>query len=241
MPTEAVEYTADGLHMVGHLALPEGMAGKRPGIVVFPEIFGLSQHAINRANRLAAHGYVALASDLHGDRLLNENLDAARKLAEGMRSDVTKIRARAEGALQALLARPDVDSARIGAIGFCFGGTMALELGRGGADVHAIVGFHSGLATPRPQDAANIKGKVLVCIGADDPGVNAAQRAAFETEMREGKVNWQMNVYGNAVHSFTNPEAGKMGRPEFAAYDEQTDNRSWAEMCRFFEEVFGRL
>jgi dienelactone hydrolase len=241
MPTASVEYTADGLHMIGHLATPQSLTGKRPGILVFPEIFGLTQHAINRADRLAEHGFVALACDLHGNRLLNEDLDSARQLAEPLRADPLKMRARAEVGLQALSARPEVDTGKIGAIGFCFGGTMALELGRSGADVHAIVGFHSGLATRRPQDAKNIKGKVLVCIGADDPGVNADQRAAFETEMREGGVNWQMNVYGGAVHSFTNPEASKLGRPEFAAYHEQTDRRSWAEMCRFFEEVFGKV
>jgi dienelactone hydrolase len=115
---------------------------------------------------------------------------------------------------------------------------MALELARSGAAVGAVVGFHSGLGTTQPQDAKNIKGKVLVCLGAEDPGIDAKQRAEFEQEMREGGVNWQMSLYGGVVHSFTNPEADKMGRPDFARYDEQTDKRSWAEMLSLFDEVF---
>ena len=238
MKTETIEYSADGLHMVGHLAYQPGAGEKRPGVLVFPEAFGLSEHAKSRAERLAELGYVALAGDLHGDQFITQKLDEAMGLLAPLRSDVSKIRARSKGALDALLTRPEVDATRIGAIGFCFGGTMALELARGGANVGAIVGFHSGLATSAPQDAKNIKGKVLVCIGADDPGIDAAQRAAFEQEMRDAKVNWQMSLYGGVVHSFTNPEADKMGRPEFARYDAQTDKRSWAEMLALFNEVF---
>jgi dienelactone hydrolase len=230
MQTETVEYDADGLHMVGHLAFDPAQAGPRPGILVFPEAFGLGQHAISRAERLAGLGYVALACDLHGDRYLTKGLDEALGLLGPLRADPLKIRARSKGGL---------DAGKIGAIGFCFGGTMALELGRAGADVGAIVGFHSGLSTALPEDAKAIKGKVLVCIGADDPGIDAAQRSAFEAEMRAGGVNWQMSLYGGVKHSFTNPEADKLGRPEFAAYDAQTDKRSWAEMLALFDEVFG--
>jgi dienelactone hydrolase len=102
------------------------------------------------------------------------------------------------------------------------------------------VGFHSGLATARPEDAKNIRGRVLVCIGADDPSIPPEQRQAFEREMREGRVDWQMNLYGGVVHSFTNPEAGRLGRPEMARYDARADARSWAEMLAFFGEIFGR-
>ncbi len=134
--------------------------------------------------------------------------------------------------------RPEVDQTRIAAIGFCFGGTMALELARSGAPVAGVVGFHSGLATAAPQDAQNIKGKILVCIGADDPGIPAEQRSAFEREMREGKVDWQMKLYGGVVHSFTDPEADGRGNPERARYDARADRRSWAEMRAFFDEIF---
>ncbi len=238
MPTQTLAYDADGLGMQGHLCLPDATQGRRPGVLVFPEAFGLGAHAKARAERLAGLGYVALAGDLHGGQYNAGGLDEALGLLGPLRADISKTRARAAGALQALLAQPGVDPDRIAAIGYCFGGTMALELARSGAAVHAVVGFHSGLATPAPQDARNIRGKVLVCIGADDPSIDEAQRTAFEHEMRDGRVNWEMNVYGNTVHSFTNQDADKLGKPEFAAYNAQTDARSWAAMTALFEEVF---
>ena len=116
---------------------------------------------------------------------------------------------------------------------------MSLELARSGADIRGVVGFHSGLGTAQPQDAKVIKARILVCIGADDPGVPPEQRAAFEQEMRAGMVDWQLHLYGGVVHSFTNPDAEKLGRPEFARYDAQADARSWASMMTFFSEIFG--
>ncbi len=115
---------------------------------------------------------------------------------------------------------------------------MALELARGGAGIAAVTGFHSGLGTPNPQDARNIKGKVLVCIGADDPSIDADARRAFEEEMTAGGVNWQMSVYGGTVHSFTNKEADKLNQPDFVAYSKQADERSWSEMLSLLDEVF---
>ena len=238
MRKEITTYEADGLHMVSELHWDDSHSGPRPGILVFPEAFGLGANARSRAERLAQLGHVALACDLHGDARLIEDLPAVMPIIESLRSDPARIRARASSALKALTNRPEVDSRRIAAIGYCFGGTMALELARGGADIAGAVGFHSGLATVAPQDSANIKGKVLVCIGADDPGIPPEQRAAFEAEMRAGKVNWQMNLYGGVVHSFTNPDADKLGQPEFARYDAQADARSWAEMRAFFDEIF---
>ena len=237
MPATTIDYTADGLAMKGHLAT-DGTSGTRPGILVFPEAFGLGAHAKSRAERLASLGYIALAADLHGNQYNSTTLDEALGLLAPLREDPSKTRARATGALQTLLAQPGVDPNRIGAIGYCFGGTMALELGRSGAPIAAIAGFHSGLATKTPEDAKNIKARVLVCIGADDPGIDAAQRAAFEAEMKAGRVNWQLSLYGNTVHSFTNPDADKLGRPEFAAYNKQADDRSWSEMLTLFTEAF---
>ena len=239
MHIQDLEYEADGLHMIGHLAFDPSISDPRPGILIFPEAFGLSKLAISRAERLASLGYVALACDLHGEKHVAPNLDDALQLLAPWRSDPAKVRARAGGGLDALLTRPEVDATRIGAIGFCFGGTMALELARGGADVGAVVGFHSGLGTPAPQDARNIKGKVLVCVGAEDPAIPPDQRIAFEQEMQDGGVNWQMSLYGGVKHSFTNPDADKAGRPHFAAYHEQSDKRSWAEMLSLFNETFG--
>jgi dienelactone hydrolase len=158
-------------------------------------------------------------------------------LINELRADPLQIRARAAGALAALTANPRVHGQKTAAIGFCFGGTMALELARGGADVAAIVGFHAGLATTRPEDANNIKGRVLACIGADDPGIPPDQRAAFETEMRTGGVNWRLDLYGGVVHSFTNENADRLGRPEFARYDAEADRLSWNAMLDLFEQT----
>jgi dienelactone hydrolase len=231
-------YEADGLHMSGALFLPTA-SGKRPGVLVFPEIFGLGDHALDRARRLAELGYAALACDLHGDRTVITDLPTVMQVAGPLREDPLRIRARGEPALAALAARPEVDASQLAAIGFCFGGTMALELARGAADLRAVVAFHAGLATKRPEDAKNIKARVLVCTGADDPGVPLEQRTAFEGEMRAGKVAWEMHLYGGTVHSFTNPEADRMGRPEMARYDARADRLSWAAMDALFGEVFG--
>jgi dienelactone hydrolase len=229
-------YPADGLNMKGTLYLPRA-AGPVPGVVVFPEAFGISDHARGRARRLAEMGYAALAADLHGDAKLIEDLAAAMPIINQLRENPLHTRARANGALAALTARPEVAGQPMGAIGFCFGGTMALELARSGADVKAVVGFHSGLATTRPQDAEAITGRVLVCIGADDPGIPAEQRAEFEKEMKAGGVNWRLDLYGGVVHSFTNEHADRLGRPEFARYDAEADRLSWLAMQDLFEQT----
>jgi dienelactone hydrolase len=239
MNTETLTYEADGLRMISHLYYDEGGAGPRPGVLVFPEAFGLGQHAKSRAERLAGLGYVALACDLHGEGCVLSDLKETMALIEPLRADPFRTRARASAALDALRGRAEVDASRIAAIGFCFGGTMALELARSGADVAGVVGFHSGLATTRPEDAKNIRGKILVCIGADDPSIPLEQRTAFEKEMREGGVDWQMALYGGVVHSFTNPAADSRGMPQMARYDAKADARSWAEMRAFFDEIFG--
>ncbi len=147
------------------------------------------------------------------------------------------MRARAQAGLETLKKQKLVDPQRIAAIGYCFGGTTVLELARDGADVKGVVSFHGGLSTPTPQDAGNIKGKVLVLHGADDPYVKAEEVAAFQQEMRDAKVDWQFISYGNAVHSFTNKAAGT-DNSKGAAYNEKADKRSWEAMRAFFAEIF---
>ena len=235
MHSETLTYQADGLTMQSRLFF-EPAEAPRAGVLVFPEAFGLGPHAISRAERLAALGYVALACDLHGQGEVIDDLGQAIGLIKPLMEDPLRTRARTEGALTALTARSEVDASRVAAIGFCFGGTMALELARSGADIRAAVGFHSGLATARPADAANIRAKVMVCIGADDPMINPEQRAAFEAEMREGGVDWQMHLYGNTVHSFTNSEADQRGMPDAIRYSAEADARSWASLQTLFAE-----
>ena len=239
MRTEDIEYELDGQRYVGRLAVDDSQQGTRPAVLVCHEGPGLDDHAKWRAERLAGLGYIAFALDYHGDGKPLPMDQVMEKLGP-MMADPTGTRAVGTAGLNVLLAQPETDKNRVAAIGYCFGGTMALELARGGADLKAVVGFHSGLATARPEDAKNIVGSVLVCIGAEDPIIPPAQRIAFEEEMRAGNVDWRMNVYGGAAHSFTNKAAANLNMPGIAS-EARTDERSWRAMLDFFDEVFGEV
>ncbi|HEY4042301.1 MAG TPA: dienelactone hydrolase family protein [Rhodopila sp.] len=237
MRHETLTYQADGLTMQSQLFF-EPASGRHAGVLVFPEAFGLGSHATSRAERLAKLGYVALACDLHGNGRVVDDLQEAIGLLQPLLADAKRTRARASGGLKALTARAEVDATRVASIGFCFGGTMSLELARAGEDLKAVVGFHSGLAASPPKsDAKSIKPRVLVCIGADDPMIPPEQRLAFETEMREAGVDWQMHLYGGTVHSFTNPEAAQRNMPDAIRYSAEADARSWASMQELFSET----
>jgi dienelactone hydrolase len=233
-----IEYSADGVRMIGQYAVDDIKQGKRPGILVCHEGNGLTDHTKKIAARLAGLGYAAFAMDYYGDgKPLATPAEWTARMAP-WRTDRTHIRLRANAALATLAAQKEVDPARLAAIGYCFGGTTALELGRCGADVKAIVGFHSGLSTPRPEDARNIKGKVLVCIGADDPIIPPEQRTAFEAEMKMGGCDWRLHLYGGTGHSFTNPDVDTRSIEGFF-YHADTDRRSWSAMIELFNETLG--
>jgi dienelactone hydrolase len=232
-----VSYEAEGVTMVGRMAVPDG-SGLRPGILIAHEATGLDDHQRARAERFADEfGYVAFALDYVGGGSLVTGKEMAERIGP-LAADVERVRAVGKAGLDVLVAEPRTDPERVAAIGYCFGGTMALELGRSGADLVAVVGFHSGLSTTRPQDAADMKAKVLVCLGADDPIVPPAQRSGFEEEMRAGGVDWQMHLYGNTKHSFTRPNANESGFPG-VEYDAVADARSWRAMLDLLGEVFG--
>jgi dienelactone hydrolase len=237
MDERRIDYTAEGIAMVGLLVVPDG-EDRRPGVLVSHEGPGQSDHERTIARRLAELGYVAFALDYNGG---GERMTDREEMFErvGMLiGDQDQTRRLGHAGLEQLLAEPRVDPHRIAAIGFCFGGTMSLELGRAGEDVKAIVGFHAGLGSARPDDARNIRGRVLACIGADDPIVPPAQRIAFEEEMRAAGVDWRMNLYGGVQHSFTNPAAAEANLPGIV-YDQRTAERSWRAMLDLFEETFG--
>jgi dienelactone hydrolase len=236
MANKTLEYRDGAVSLKGYLA-DDGRSGARPGVVLFPEAFGIGEHVMERARRLSAVGYVALAADPYGEGAQAKDLPGAIQMMTDVRSDVNRWRARAQAALDALSAQPGVDRARLAAIGYCFGGSTALELGRSGAPLAAIVSFHGGLEAPRPEDARNIRAKVLVCHGANDPLIPPEQVAAFEALMRGTTVDWQVCSYGGAVHSFTNPDADKLGNPALA-YNAAADRRSWAAMLALFQEAF---
>jgi dienelactone hydrolase len=238
MKTQDIEYTVGGVTYVGTLKVDDAKSGKRPGVLVAHEGGGLTDHARNIAGRLAQAGYVAFALDYYGGGKPLADLGQAMPRIMAFMAEPQGIRDITTAALKVLADQPETDASKLAGIGYCFGGTTVLELARSGADVKATVGFHSGLSTARPDDAKNIKGKVLVQIGRDDPIIPPEQRIAFEDEMSKGKVDWRMMVYGNAGHSFTNPDVGAMGREGFA-YDKSADERSWRAMLDLFNEAFG--
>jgi dienelactone hydrolase len=240
MHTENIEYRIGGQRFVGHLAVDRGRPRGRPGVLLCHEGPGLSENARVRANRLAALGYVAFALDYIGEGRTIPRDELKARLGPLM-ADPLRTRALGRAGLDILKAQPEVDASRMAAIGFCFGGTMALELARGGEDLRAVLGFHAGLATSRPQDAGSIRASVLVCIGAEDPMIPPDQRAAFEAEMRAGGVaDWRLYLYGAAAHGFTNRSAGLAGIAGLE-YHALTDERTWRIMLDFFEERLGTV
>src|SRR5262249_5193216 len=213
MQTQDIDYAADGMTLRGHLAFNEG-EGRRPGVLVFHEGVGLGDFAMRKARQLASLGYVALAADMFGERRQARNLQEVATLVGGLRAEPEQLRGRAQAALATLAGLPQVDRARLAAIGFCFGGSVVLELARSGADLKAIVSFHGVLATKLPAAEGRVKASVLVLTGAEDPLAPPDQVAAFEDEMRAARVaDWQVVSYGNTLHGFTNPAAdGSMMR-----------------------------
>jgi dienelactone hydrolase len=240
---QAIEYEVDGTTMVGVLAADEtldekGGASPRPGVVLFHEGGGQDENVRSRAERLAALGYIAFAADYFGGGQ-QFPLDRAQARLGELMSDPDQIRGLARAGLDTLLADSRVDAARVGAFGYCFGGTMALELGRSGADLRAIVGFHPGLGTKRPEDSRNIVASVLMLCGADDPILPPETRQAFENEMREaGVTDWRLELYGGVGHSFTNPDIDARGLGDAFRYNRRADERSWASATALLAECF---
>src|SRR5579863_8624398 len=199
MKTETIEYKDGDVTLRGYLAYDEKKSGKRPGVLVMPEAFGLGEHAKKRAERLAELGYVAFAGDPYGDGVEVSSLPEAMKLATPLFTDPAKLRKRGRAALDRLASMEQTDPARLAAIGFCMGGTFSLELARDGAPLKGIVSFHGGLQTQRPAAAGQVAAKILVCTGADDPFVPVAQVTAFEEEMTKAGADWQVVSYGGTV------------------------------------------
>jgi dienelactone hydrolase len=237
MQTQDIDYRSEAVNLRGYLAFDEKAAGRRPGVLVFHEGLGLGDFAMARARMLAELGYVALAADMFGERQQARNLQEVAKLVDDLRNQPETLRARGRAALATLATLPQVDADRLAAIGFCFGGSVVLEIAREGADLKAAVSFHGVLTTRTPAASGKVKASVLVCTGADDPLAPSEQVKAFEDEMRAAQVrDWQVISYGNTLHGFTNPAAdGSMMRT--ALYSARADRRSWASMRGLFDEV----
>jgi dienelactone hydrolase len=238
MKTETIEYKDGDVTLRGYHAVDETKTGKRPGVLVMPEAFGLGAHAKSRAERLAQLGYVALAGDPYGNGIELADLPEAMKHAMPLFSDPKKFRARGHAALDKLASLPNVDSSRLAAIGFCMGGTFSLELARDGAPLKGIVSFHGGLQTQKPAEQGAVKAKVLVLTGADDTMIPPDHVNAFEAEMTKAGADWQVLTYGGTKHSFTNPNSDSLNMPGIG-YNKAVDERSWKQMTAFFQEIFG--
>jgi dienelactone hydrolase len=235
LKTEKVNYKHGSTLLEGYLAYDDTIQGKRPGVLVVHCFRGLRDFVKERAEQLANLGYIAFALDMYG--VLPKDDQEAFAFAKIYGDDRPLMRSRANAGLEILRGYKLTDVKRIGAMGYCFGGGVVLELARSGAEVAGVVGFHANLSTPNPDDAKNIKGKVLILHGADDPLVPTDHVLAFQDEMRVAKVDWQMVFYGGAVHGFTMPETGTdPSKP--VAYNEKADQRSWEAMKTFFREVF---
>jgi dienelactone hydrolase len=236
MKIETLKYSDGETTFLGYLADPEG-SGRRPGVLIAHEAPGLNDHPKRRARMIAELGYVALAADLYGNGRVAQKPEESQQLMAPLREDIPRLRRHTSAALDALGKLPQVDPKRLGAMGYCFGGLAVLELARTGAPVAGTVSFHGILGTKTPDDAKNIKGKILACTGADDPLVPPEQIAAFAQEMTKAGIDWQVVTYGGAKHAFTNPDAN---RPPVLAYNAAADARSWDAMQGFWFEIFGK-
>lgn len=235
--TETVEYSANGVPMEGFVAYDDTVTTPRPGILIAHDWMGLGNFTKEKAQLLAKEGYVAFAVDIYGKGIRPRNADEAKTLSTKFKDDRCLLRQNMQAAFDKLKSMKEVNPNKIVVMGYCFGGTAALEFARSGAPVVGTVSFHGGLSTPTPQDAKNIKGRILALHGADDPNVPPAEVAAFQKEMKDGGVTWDFVAYKGAVHAFTDPNAGN-DNSKGVAYNPEADQKSWARFEKFLKEVF---
>lgn len=235
--TETVEYKLGDTTFEGAVAFDDASKDKRPGVLIIHDWMGVTDYTRSIAQEIAKMGYVAFAADIYGKGVRPADAQAASAEAGKYKSDRKLLRERVTAGFAQLTKHELVDGKKCVAIGYCFGGTTVLELARSGADIAGVVSFHGGLDSLTPEDAKQIKAKVLVLHGADDPFVKTPDIAAFQEELRKAGVDWQMVYYGNAVHSFTKKAAGN-DKSKGNAYHEPSARRSWEAMKAFFDEIF---
>ncbi len=237
---QEVKYLAGDTPLHGYLAYDDSIQGRRPGILVVHEWWGHDDYARNRARMLAGLGYTALAVDMYGEGKRAAHPDDARRFASELKQNFPLAKARFLAGLELLQQHPTVDSKRIAATGYCFGGGIVLEMARAGVDVDGVVSFHGSLTTANPAQPGVVKAKVVVLNGADDPFVKPEDIARFEQEMEAAGVSYRFVNYPGAKHAFTNPEADSFAK-QFGlplAYNAEADVQSWKAMQDFFDELF---
>lgn len=236
LKNRTVDYVYGGKTFQGYLAWDDAVAGKRPGVLVVHEWWGLNDYARSRADQLAKAGYVAFAADMYGGGKVAAHPDEAGKMAGEVRANVQEWLGRAEAALQTLRAQPTVDPARLAAIGYCFGGATVLQLAYGGAELKAVASFHGSLFPPEQPE--KIKAKIWIFHGGKDPFVKAETLEQVRAALMQGKIAARIIVYPDAVHSFTVSGSEKLGIAG-AAYDAKADRESWQALLEALREAFG--
>ncbi|GAB4514232.1 MAG: dienelactone hydrolase family protein [Sulfuricaulis sp.] len=237
---EEVEYKAGATVHRGYLVYDDAVKAKRPGVLVIHEWWGHDQHARNSARKLAEAGYVALALDMYGGGKQAHHPEDAGKFSGEVRKNFSLMQSRFEAGMKLLRKQSRVDAKRVAAIGYCFGGSVVLEMARTGENLRGVASFHGGLTTEHPAQPGKVKAKVLVMNGAEDPFVPAEQIAAFKKEMENARADYKFVNYPGAKHSFTNPDADANGA-KFKlplAYDAKADQASWSELQSFLQLVF---
>ena len=235
--TRELEYRQGETVLQGFIAWDDAARGKRPGVLVVHEWWGHNEHARNQARRLAEAGYVGLALDMFGKGKVATHPQDAQAFVNEVTKDPAVLAARFNAALEQLKRDPHVDTTRVAAIGYCFGGAVVLDMARAGAPLGAVVTFHGALATKTPAQSGKVKARVLVLTGGADPFVPPEQVEAFKREMQAAGGRFEVISYPGAKHGFTNPDAAKYGMPQLA-YDADADRQSWTAMLKLFKEVF---
>ncbi|UVE16279.1 dienelactone hydrolase family protein [Pseudomonas sp. LS44] len=232
-----VSYIVGGQDFEGQLLFDAAVQQPRPGLLMAPNWMGIGDGAIEIAKQVVAQGYVVFIADLYGEGVRPQDATAASAAMMTVIDKAGALRQRMQAALETFKAQPDValDTSRLAAFGFCFGGHCALELARSGAALRASVSFHGTLSTQDPADEKNIQGAVLVLDGASDPLVPRTQLTDFAAEMTAVNVDWQLTSYGGACHSFTDPQANVPGKMQ---YDAKIAKRAFAAMYALLDEVF---
>jgi dienelactone hydrolase len=235
-----VVYSAEGVTMKGYIAYDKNIKGKRPGVLVVHEWWGLNDYARMRARMLAGLGYTAMALDMYGAGKQAVHPDDAGKFSSEIMKNFEMGKNRFLAALESLKKQNMVDPDKIAAIGYCFGGGVVLNMARQGVDLRGVASFHGGLAALKPAARGAIKAKILVLHGADDKFTTPEQIEAFRKEMAEAGADYKFIVYPGAMHSFTNPDADMYGK-KFnlpLAYSADADKKSWEELKKFLADIF---
>ncbi|HVL11747.1 MAG TPA: dienelactone hydrolase family protein [Gemmata sp.] len=236
--TKVVEYEYDGAKLKGYLAYDDAVTGKRPGVLVVHEWWGLDDYARTRAKQLAEMGYVAFAADMYGEGKTVNHPDDARKMATTVRENLKSWRGRAEAGLKQLAGQPNVDPTKLAAIGYCFGGSTCLQLAYSGADLKAVATFHAALPTPTAAEAKAVKPRIYVAHGADDAFIPEKAIADFKAALDAAKVKYTFESFPGVVHSFTVPGADAH-MIKGMKYDRAADEKSWKEMKALFKDTLG--